>query len=248
MSISSFILTVGVLSFAVGHVHSVGTYKRLPGYFIHSTASTNYLWAINAQYQVFRCNRPCTGRWVRVSGISLKQIDASDDEVWGVNRHNRVYKRPVDGSGQWRRVDGLFKHVSASGNGYIWAVNLQDRTSKCKKPCNGAWQIVDGRLKQIDGGEKYVYGVNNVNYVYARPVDGSGTWRLIPGQRLKHVTASGADNIYGVDSQGGVYSCPKPCVGEFMLLDGSLSQLDGTLDSFVGVNSSRHIFVRKTGL
>ncbi len=177
----------------------------------------------------------------------LQQIDASDDEVWGI-MVDQIYKRPVDGSGQWIRVPGGLKHVSASGNGYIWGVTREDHIYKCKKPCSGNWVLVSGSLKQIDGGEKYVYGVNRNNDVFARPVDGSGTWRLIPGQRLKHVTASGATNIYGVDTQDYIYSCPKPCIGEFTLLDGRLRQLDGAFDSFVGVTSGHVIFVRKTGL
>ena len=39
-------------------------------------------------------------------------------------------------------------------------MNSADQIYKCKKPCNGSWIVVDGGLKQIDGGEKYVYGVN----------------------------------------------------------------------------------------
>ena len=103
-------------------------------------------------------------------------------------------------------------------------------------------------MKQIDGGEKYVYGVNSANSVYARPVDGSGSWRQILGKQLKHVTASGADCIYGVDTSDYIYSCKKPCVGEYMLLDGRLAQLDGTFDSFAGVNSNDDIYVRETGV
>jgi len=36
-------------------------------------------------------------------------------------------------------------------------------------------------LKQIDGGEKYVYGVNSNDDIYTRKVDGSGSWH-IPGK------------------------------------------------------------------
>ncbi len=185
---------------------------------------------------------------MHIAGRTLKQIDASDDEVWGVNAKDQIYKRPVDGSGPWICVPGKLKHVSASGNGYIWGVNHGDQIFKCKKPCIGNWVHVGGHLKQIDGGEKYVYGVNRNNDMFARPVDGSGGWRHIPGQKLKHVTASGATNIYGINPQDFIYSCPKPCIGEFALLDGKLRQIDGTFDSFVGVTSGHTIFVRKTGL
>ena len=50
----------------------------------HVTTSTNYLWSTNGANQIFKCVRPCTGKWVHVGG-GLMQVDASDDEVWGVN-------------------------------------------------------------------------------------------------------------------------------------------------------------------
>ena len=87
-------------------------------------------------------------------------------EVWGVNSADNIYKRPVDGSGAWTHIGGKLKHVSASGNGWIWGVNSADHIFKCKKPCNGAWIRFDGLLKQIDGGEKYVYGVNTFTVVH----------------------------------------------------------------------------------
>lgn len=235
------------LCIAISCAYSQSTYRQIPGGLSHVTASTNYLWGVSSNDQIWRCPRPCTGNWVNVPG-ALKQIDASDDEVWGVNASDEIYKRPVDGSGDWTRVYGALKHVSASGNGYIWGVNRNDLIYRCKKPCNGEWIGVDGRLKQIDGGEKYVYGVNSANGVFTRPVDASEPWRYIPGKQLKYVTASSADSIYGVDASDFIYSCKKPCIGDYMLLDGRLAQLDGAFDSFAGVNYADQIFVRETGV
>ena len=248
MTMSSKVLFfVGLLAFTIVCVQAVNTYTHIPGGLKHATASTNYIWGVNLNDQIWRCSRPCTGNWVLVDG-ALKQIDASDDEVWGVNRYDQIFKRPVDGSGSWVHIPGGLKHVSASGNGYIWGVNTHNQIYKCKKPCSGHWHQVDGHLKQIDGGERYVYGVNNANQVWTRPIDGSGSWRLIRGQLLKHVTASSATSIYGVDTADHIYRCEKPCVGNFEVLDGRLMQIDGTFDSFVGVNSAHHIFTRKTGV
>ena len=63
------------------------------------------------------------------------------------------------------------------------------------EPCNGAWINIDGRLKQVDGGEKYVYGVNSYDDINVRNVDGSGSWRHIPG-KLSHISASGSDEVF----------------------------------------------------
>ena len=40
----------------------------------------------------------------------------------------------------------------------------------------------------------YVYGVSWNSLIWSRPVDGSGTWRQIPGT-LKQITASGKNDI-----------------------------------------------------
>ena len=127
-------------------------------------------------------------------------------------------------------------------------MNRYDKIYKCKKPCNGEWQLVDGGLKQIDGGESFVYGVNSTNNVHVRPIDGSGSWKYISGQKLKHVTASGDTRIYGVDTEDKIYSCQKPCFyGHFRPLNGKLAQIDGAFNAYAGVNSAKQIFVRPIG-
>ena len=207
------------------------------------SATKNYIWGVNSSNHIHICNRPCTGNWRNIDGL-LKQLDVNDYEIWGVNHNDHIYKRPVDGSGAWVRIGGLLKHVSASGDGYIWGVNSGDNIYKCKKPCSGSWTGLDGRLKQIDGGPKYVYGVNSANHIYRRPVDGSGSWTQIPGS-LKHVTASATDEIFGVNPSDEIYRCKKPCVGDFELMSGYLSQCDGSTDVLVGVNIHQHVYARK---
>ncbi len=169
------------------------------------------------------------------------QVDANDDEVWGVASDYTIWKRPIDGSGSWQNFLGRLKHVSASGYGYIWGVDSLDKIWKCKKPCSGAWSIVDGSLKPIDGGYKYVYGVSHTNEIWVRPVDGSGSWRKIPGS-LSYITASGYDEVFGVNSADKVYRCKKPCVGELELIDERMKQCDATNNGLFGVNDHNNEF------
>jgi len=65
------------------------------GKLIHVSASTNYLWGVNKANQIYKCARPCTGKWILVEG-SLKQVDASDDEVLGVNKHDEMARPLMD--------------------------------------------------------------------------------------------------------------------------------------------------------
>ena len=39
----------------------------------HVTASTNFLWSVNGAHEIYRCDRPCSGKWVKVDG-SLMQV------------------------------------------------------------------------------------------------------------------------------------------------------------------------------
>ena len=123
-------------------------------------------------------------------------------------------------------------------------MNSADHIFKCKKPCSGSWIRVDGLLKQIDGGEKYVYGVNSIDALYARKVNGSGSWRHIPG-KLSHISASGSDELFGVNSAGVIYRCKKPCGWEVML--GELKQCDAAPGVVYGVDSATGIWRRVVG-
>ena len=216
---------------------------RISGSLKHVSTSINYLWGVNNQNYIYRCSRPCNGRWTKVPG-TLEQVDVSDMEVWGVNRFYKIFKRPADGSGSWKRVNGLLKHVSASGNGYIWGVNSAGYIYSCKKPCNGNWRKISGRLKQIDGGEEYVFGVSGANTVYRRAVDGSGRWKLIPRKKMKYVSV-GSGKVYGVDESSNAFACNLPCEnGNWVDLEicTSLDQIEATIGGKIVGTSSGAIY------
>ena len=124
---------------------------------------------------------------------------------------------------------------------------MQALCSNAASPAPDNGKQVDGSLKQVDGGDAYVYGVSCIDDIYARPVDGSGSWRQIPG-KLKHITASGKSDLFGVNAQGDIFRCTKPCVGEWEKVEGTLSQCDGSFEAIYGVNSGGNIFRRPTGI
>ena len=172
----------------------------------------------------------------------MRQVDANDYEVWGVNSNNHLLKRQIDASGSWTKVLGTFYHVSASGNEYIWTIRSDYCAYKCKKPCSGSWSK-SRQLKQLDAGEQYLYAVNRTNHILSRPVDGSGSWRVIPG-RMKHVTV-GPHEIFGINPTNEVYRCKKPCLGEWEKMvfdDGDMKQVDATLNGVFAVSTGSSIY------
>ena len=112
---------------------------------------------------------------------------------------------------------------------------------------HGNWVEVNGHLKQIDGGHAYVCGMNNADNINVRPVDGSGSWRQIPGQ-LHHIIVLGKSEVFGINTHGDTYCCKKPCTGEWDKVEGNLKQCDATFNSTVGVNTSNAIYHRYTGI
>ena len=90
-----------------------------------------------------------------------------------------------------------------------------------------------------------MYGVNTS--IFTRPVDGSGRWRHIPGL-LKHVTASGRNEIYGTNTADQIWWCKKPCVGDRKSTEEALMQCDTTISGLFRVNSGHVIFRRVTGI
>ena len=82
------------------------------------------------------------------------------------------------------------------------------------------WQRVPGALRQIDGGQERVYGVNAGGNVYTRNVDGSGSWRHIPGRRMKQITASGVHEVFAVDANKKLYRCQEIDAGNHASVNG----------------------------
>ena len=234
------------LGYCSSHVNGEQEWTQIPRSLVHVSGNLNYIWGLDKDMKIYLCTRPCTGGWKLIGGL-LVQLDVDDEFVWGVNKNDDIFVRPVDGSGNWRGIPGKLIHVSASGNGYIWGTNRANNIFKCKKPCSGGsgWQTVNGALNQIDGGEREVCGVAKDRSFWCRPVDGSKNWRRIPGS-FKYVTTSGPYDIFGIDQNNEIFSCRKPCIGQWVRVGqdniNTLTQCDATANALFGVDSGQSIW------
>ena len=141
-------------------------------------------------------------------------------------------------------IPGKLVYVSGGLN-YLWGVNREQDIYMCQRPCTGKnWKHIPGKLVQVDVDDTEVWGVNVNDNIYKRPIDGSGeSWQKVPG-KLVHVSASGTGYIWGVNVEGSIYNCKKPCSGKWTKIDGRLSQIDGGARAVYGVNSQSQIYTR----
>jgi uncharacterized protein YkwD len=107
MKMQRFILTscapiVGAIALLLltngGPANGEGSWNTIYGTLKHVSVGEAWVWGVNAQDQIFRCKRPCTGAWSQVDG-ALKQVDVGDTVVWGVDANGQIRTRPADGSG-----------------------------------------------------------------------------------------------------------------------------------------------------
>ena len=77
------------------------------------------------------------------------------------------------------------------------------------KPSDGSWIVVDGGLKQIDGGEKYVYGVN----ICDEKLMGLTAGGIFHAGKLSHISASGSGGRSASETQ------PQGFGGELLATD-----------------------------
>lgn len=222
-----------------------------------TSGNNQYLWAIGANDEIYKCDQPCNDKkWERVGG-GLKQVSTDNTEVWGVNSNNSIYKKNVNNSNEWTKIGGSLKNVSASG-GRIWGVNSNDNIYSCVKPCNGGWINKPGGLSQVSGDSTHVWGVNSNNDIYRTDVYGNSNWEKISGKG-KWISAEAASDLYLVGMDNKLWKCEKPCdTGNWkkMLVDGTYKQVSGNIakeNSLTSINNNNigmsytNNFLDKTG-
>ena len=71
-------------------VDGSGSWRHIPGKMKHVTASGSHeVFGVDVNDNVWRCQKPCVGNWVRMSA-KLSQIDATNKELVGVSYYNSI--------------------------------------------------------------------------------------------------------------------------------------------------------------
>ena len=145
------------------------------------------IWGVDRNNDVYHYFH--SGKWKRVPGIKLKQIDSGPvGIVLGVTESNEIYRRSgvinANHVGrEWVKIDGSLSYVSCGGLG-CWGVDSTGHVyyleGVFQHGCAGATLIsIDGLMKQIEVGA--------IGQVYA--IDPSGNLHM----RLE----VSAQNVFG---------------------------------------------------
>ena len=129
-----------------------GNWQRIGGRLKHvSVGPTGWVWGVNRNNQIYKCEKPCDRGWKEVNG-RLKNVSGGKTKVWGTSHVGDVYHRPIDGSpstpaSTWTKVpseNGIkFNTISAVDPENVWTTTANGDVYKCIKPCShGTWEKV----------------------------------------------------------------------------------------------------------
>jgi hypothetical protein len=138
-------------SIVTTQLSAVSTWNNIAGGLTKASSSASYVWGFNSNNEVFRCQLPCSGNWVKVDlpGISTI-LDLTTDE-------NNVYvlatapgasilvtSPSIDVQWTFINIPGFGPSQIFSTHTFIWAQDSSNKKEKCAKPCTtGLWTAVD---------------------------------------------------------------------------------------------------------
>ena len=103
-------------------------------------------------------------------------------------------------------------------------------------PSHGANQAARRAAASTSNASGDVYAVNSANQIYRKDSPGSvRSWRQPnPGARLSNVSATGKTNIWGVQSDGAIWRCQRPCTnGQWVRVSGGVIKQISADDQYV---------------
>ena len=140
--------------------------------------------------------------------------------------------------------------VASSNDLYVWFLDTNKEIYRWRH-ITAASKKFPGKFDQIDAGSVYIYALNaSTHTIYARPVDGRGEWRLIPGE-MKYVSA-GVRDLFAIGADDKLYHCAIPCAGLWETVgqpaESDLIQLDVTDDALIAVTRGGVIYFHEIPL
>ena len=187
-----------------------------------------YVYGIGTNRWIYRVSTN-GGTWSRDLGghhsCCVTNIAIAGGNIYGVGTNKALYKRPING--KWKKIASCcVTQIVVHGN-YVYGVGT-NRWIYRVSTNGGKWQRVNPSSCcvvniAISGGN--IYAVGTDKRLWKRPLpDTKNNWKRISG-KLKWVSASNPDYVYGVNSADHIYKCKKPCTGQWSRVPGRLKQI-----------------------
>lgn len=221
----------------------MAAWTHIPGGLRSVSTGKAGTWGVTVEDDIFEM---FMGDWRRVGG-KMRHVSVGNS-IWGVNSIHDIFTIGESDNGRWRKVDGKLAGVSVSNNGHVWGVDGGDQI--CRR-VGDAWKGVEGSAMQVSVGESGVWVVKRSNQIFYRngtygdaDCDGTG-WTQVNGG-LKWV-ASGPGIVVGCNQNDQIYYRSGVCKAnptgdDWVMLTGSLAQIDVDVDFVIGRNVNMDIY------
>ena len=166
----------------------------------------------------------------------------STSVIFGTDVDNVVWAKPYTSKENWNAFhEGwrarIRREQVANGNkDYVWSLagspdagggNYKIYYGKREQAVKGGWTSVSGGAVHISAGASQVWVVNKLAYIYIRPVNGSGDWKMLPG-RLTTISATGKKYVWGINKNNDnqcAWKCPHSTPGRWQKDTGHFKQI-----------------------
>lgn len=207
-------------------VSSSLTWRNVPGSLVKASASSGYVWGVNANSEIYACTLPCSGNWrpVTVPGL-LTVLDIATDSATVYILGNTtsgtlvLISGSAVNSGNWVTIPVPFAATKIfSTHTYVWAQDANNSKQKCAKPCmTGNWIAVPEKTVSItSSSDTALYGVDPSGAGMKTDELMQSEWTSISGLKNSKLTTLVGDldtaALYAIDNSSHLLKCDGNCI------------------------------------
>lgn len=186
------------------------------------------VFGVNGNGNIFYAANYKIPNWVGLPGI-LTQISSSPNVVCGVNSANQIWcaDTNIQSSPNWFQLPGGLTNISVNNDGSLMGVSSNGQIWFASNYKNANWVNLPGSLKQVSVNGPVACGVNAGNQIFCadQNISANPNWTNIPGS-LTDLSVNSDGSLYGVNSGGQIFYNPSYKSGNWVLLPGTLVQLN----------------------
>lgn len=189
--------------------------------------------------------------------VAFKDFSVGFYDIWGFTETGKIYCHEVDGipANNWVAAKSATNQIvrNLSLGGYsAWGISSTSKVISCTLNPNNptqnstAWQVRTDATASIVAVAitlKEVFGIDADGNVYYKDLSGRKLWKLIPGGKLKSITAD-ESFVWGFASDGRLarFSIQDKTDWVYFNNTNNLTKIDAGANEVWGINSAGEIY------